>query len=144
MTSANLSYGCLVQYGFVFPWSNTHDDISSWWAEVNGFVNPAEFPYDEQDKYKEGFTYEHLTVWYDNLKVWLNTNPVPVKVINCGTGYYPRFILVAKTLSVHYGCEPLELCPESLYVSDEVRHRLVEFVRKYDIEAGKPKWWLSA
>lgn len=148
MTSASavLSYGFMFEEGFEFPWSDTEDsDIEDWWVDVNGFVNPAECPFDESGEFKEGFTTELTLVWYKNKAEWLKSNPVPVKEIRYGWAEQPCIILAVKTLGSDSDCDPEPLNPDFLSVSTEDHQRLMEFVQKYGIETtGEPQWWLSA
>jgi hypothetical protein len=148
MTSAtaNLSYGFIFEEGLEFPWTDDGDsDIVEWWVDVNGYVNPAEYPYGDKGGYKDGFTIADAEIWWLNRGEWLRSNPVPVKEVDYGWGGDPCIILAVKELRSNSDCDPVAVNPDSLSISEEGHRRLVEFVRKFGIETtGEPGWWLSS
>jgi hypothetical protein len=146
-TNANLSFGCLFDGDFEFPWivDKYDGDIEDWWMDINGFVNPIKYPYDVDGNYLDGVTRDLVDNWYSNRSNWLLNNPLPVEMVNYCSDGYPMYILAVKILTAHRGY-PVKVDISCLLNEDELYQTLAHFFEKcrIDYDPENIGWWLSS
>lgn len=146
-TNGNLSYGCIFDEYFEFPWQadKYEGELEEWWMDVKGFVNPVECPYDEEGNYREGIAEDSVGKWLSNRRDWLRSNPPPVEVVNYCSGSYPMFIIAVKSLEATRG-NPVRVNFAHLPDEDGLRQTLIHFLEesKIDYNPGDIGWWLSS
>ncbi len=154
-TDGQLSFGILFEENYFFPWdkhrlgeySSGQGDIEEYWKKVNGFVNPAEDPFDEKGNYKTGFSSDHpgTKEWYSNEHDWRLNNPIPIEIVNYCSDDCPMIILATKHISCGRGY-PTVIDLDFLNINiEEERKKLFDFLSICGIETTeKAKWYLSS
>lgn len=149
-TDAKLCYGIGFEEGFEFPWVDEkyEDDIEDWWMEVNDYVNPEFCPYTEAGEFKEGIDGDdpRVDVYHTHSYEWKEANPLPVDLVyHCSDGCTMYILAVKDTEIKSYRGDTTEIIPANLTVTDEQRITLLDFCKKYEIEAEEePKWLLCS
>lgn len=148
-TDGQLSYGCLFEEGFEFPWDKEKydGDTDAWWEDVRGFTSTVDYPYDEFGEYKEGFNSNspEVTKYFDEVLKWHRANPLPVKLVNYCSREYPMYILSSKNLKANRGY-PEKVSVDFLRETEEAHSSLVSFMTEFgiDYQDGEIGWWLSS
>lgn len=148
-TDGQLSYGCVFEEGFEFPWDDEKydGDIDEWWRDVNGFVNPVDCPYDEEGNYKPGINGDspEIDEYYDARREWLNKNPIPIEVVNYCSGDYPMYLLASKSVKASRG-GPTMLDQDFMQDAVAAHDQLTDFLTTYNIDYDPSQvgWWLSS
>lgn len=150
-TDGQICYGILFDEDYEFPWSTDEyedSDISYWWRDMNGYINPIESPYTE-DGYKPGYTSgdPRVNEYYEHSYKWLESNPLPVELVNYQSGECPAYILaIPSTVKTANRGNPIAFSPGiELVVSGQDRQALIDFCTKYGLEINAPpSWYLSS
>lgn len=149
--NGQICYGVLLGVDANLPWDNAEydGDIEDWWlrgvlgfrhsfniftpeGDWIGFKRPAEGLIDAYFEEKSAFKKTHL--------------PVPIEVVNAGSGSAPTWILaIPESVVTSDWGDPEIFSPANLKVSDEEVDSLLDFCNKYGIVFVEgPNWWLSA
>jgi hypothetical protein len=151
-TDGKICFGSLFEEGFEFPWDKYKDnpgDIEDWWIyEVLGYKNPFEI-YDENGEYINGERPDENRVdeYYKCRREFLMGNQVPVELVNCCSCDCPIYIISIpgskQRCSRGY---PIEIDFEKMFVSDEQKKALIEFIETYitTTDYEEPKWYLAS
>lgn len=148
-TDGQLSYGIVFEEGFEFPWDypDFDGDMDEWWMFVNGFENPIESPYTSDGQgYREGFNENspEIPEYFKNRRNWMESNPLPVELVNYCSLEYPIYLLATKHYCASRGY-PEEIDPRILLDTTEPKERLKKFVNQYGIQTDcEPRWWLTS
>lgn len=128
-----LSFGVAFEEDFEFPWSDFDkydDDITDWWLEVTGYVQPLELT-----------CFESI---YDSKKKWLELNPIPVGLVKRGYHDSSSYIIATLTMGVEWD-ETVTITPDLFNNVEQDTKVITDFLNKYNIEyEGKPNWLLSS
>lgn len=148
-TDGQLSYGCVFEEGFEFPWDDEkyEGDIEEWWMDVSGFVNPVENPYGADGNYKPGFDEgsPEIGKFFESERNWLKNNPIPVELVNYCSGDYPMFLLASKDIEAIRG-GPTNVDQDFMSDVETVHKKLIDFLTTYNIDYDPAEvgWWLSS
>ncbi len=148
-TDGQLSYGCVFEEGFEFPWDDEKydGDIEEWWMDISGFVNPVECPYDEDGNYKLGFDEgsPEIGKFFESERNWLKNNPIPVELVNYCSGNYPMYLLASKSITASRG-GPTNVDQDFMSDEETVHKKLIDFLTTYNIDyySSQVGWWLSS
>lgn len=147
-TDGQLSYGCVFEEGFEFPWDDEkyEGDIDEWWEDVRGFTGTVDYPFDEFGEYKPGIHSgsPEVSNYFVKRDEWRKNNPLPIQLVNYCSGGYPMYILAVKHIEANRGY-PKGIPSDYLIVEEEDRLRLLKFMEEFEIAPeGKIGWWLSS
>lgn len=128
-----LSFGVAFEEDFEFPWSDKEkydNDISNWWLEVTGYIQPPEL-----HCFKSIYAAE---------RKWLELNPIPVELVRRSSYDYPCFIVATRSTGVEWD-ETLVVTKEMFNTDEHDTKIITDFLNKYDIKyKGSPSWLLSS
>jgi hypothetical protein len=144
-TDAILVFGASFEDGFEFPWGDM--EVDDWWMEVTGFVPEAEYPFDEQGNYKIGFSRNSRKVdaFYDEKNRWMESHPMPVRIVSHCSDEYPMFFIAAKEEMTAKRGSPRQVIPSLMLDTQEMEKTIREFLERFGIEyAGEICWWMAS
>lgn len=148
-TNGEISFGVVIPEDTEFPWGAERfdGDIEEWWLEEIGFKSTHQ-PFDEDGEYADGFRPDdpRINAYFDEKRIALEENPVPITLVNYCSGDYPMFVIAVPgvLLTCRRG-DPLKISPLDMTCSDQQVKELVTFLGKYGIEHdGEPGWLLTS
>lgn len=148
-TDGILAFGVILEDGIRLPWyDEKHEgDIESWWRDVNGFVDVHQ-PWNENGGYAPGWTRDdhRLKDHFAAQRLWTKENPCPVDPVNYCSGDCPMWaIAVPSSVRSARRGYPETIDLDNLIVTDDDQQKLLDFIRKYDIECDdEPRWFLAS
>jgi len=147
-SSANsfLAYGFKFNEDYVFPW--TEDGLENWWKKENNFV-PIFEPFNARGNFNPGYSYSdpRLEQYCKHKKEWEEMNPIPIKIVKCGSYEYYTPVLTLPNLCIKSDWEePLEIEISDLEIDSENKKYLMDFCSKYNLAPNNPEptWWLCS
>lgn len=151
-TDGQICYGIMFDEDYEFPWSADDyedGDISDWWRDVNGYVNPIESPFTDDGDYKPGYHQNdpRIDQYFAGQSAWDKLNPLPIELVNYQSGDYPAYIIaIPSTVKTANRGNPIVFSPGiELVVSGQDRQALIDFCTKYGLEINAPpSWYLSS
>jgi hypothetical protein len=149
-TDGQLCFGILFEEGYNFPWDDDEyeGDLEKYWRSLKGFVNPVEYPYDENHDYKpgiSGFNDPKVQAYYNAIFEWGKNNPAPIEIVNYCSGDVPMYIIATKNISANRGY-PAVIDPDFLNIDYEKEKKIIlDFLSDCGVETEEePKWYLSS
>lgn len=147
-TNGQICYGVLFDEDHEFPWDEWEDGIEEWWLyRVCDYHNPFEL-FDERGNWLDGAKppEQRIREYYDHRHTFLDSHPIPVRLVNYCSGDYPMYIVAApSSVIIASRGYPEAIGVRSFAtVTEEEAVLLIEFCRKHLGVTEGPRWWLSS
>jgi len=150
-TNAYLCYGVVFPEEYEFPWDAApyEGDIDEWWLwQVLKFKPTVEI-FNAEGNFLEGMNENHplFEQYFKEQDTLIADNPLPVGLVNCCSGSYPRYVLaIPSTTKTALRGYPTSITLDDFSVSEEDYRALLQFIvlHKLTFKGMNPGWVLAS